>query len=246
MKELHHLAIIMDGNGRWAKQKRKPRYYGHIQGVRVAKKTITDANERGLQYLTLYAFSSENWNRPHDEVRILMALLKKYLSREKKSLKKNNIRFQVIGQIERLPTEVLSLIRELVYDTSQNTGMVLTLALSYGGREDILSAAKKLVYLHLEKKVSLDSIDTESFKNLLDTHSLPDPDLVIRTSGEKRLSNFLLWQSAYSEFYFLDKHWPDFNEKDLDKALEDFKNRERRFGKTSEQLSSEGDLFLQI
>lgn len=238
MLPIEHLAIIMDGNGRWAKQKQRPRAYGHVQGVRVAKKIITAAREIGIPHLTLYAFSAENWKRPQQEVLILMSLLQKYIKRERKNLLKNNIKFQVIGQIERLPKEIVHQLQDVMNESANNTGMVLTMALSYGGREDILGAIKKILQLNQDEKIDLNQITPEYLSQLLDTHGQPDPDLIIRTSGEKRLSNFFLWQSAYSEFYFTEKHWPEFTKTDLLQALQEFSKRERRFGKTSEQIQT--------
>ncbi len=231
MNKLQHIAIIMDGNGRWASARNKSRTFGHVRGVRVAKKIISFSQEIKISYLTLYAFSSENWMRPQTEVQLLMKLLYKYLVREREHLKKENICFKVLGQIERLPQEIVKEIVKTVEETSQNTGMVLTLALSYSGREDILQAAKKIIEIVQLEKLSPAELDENIFSQYLETSSLPDPDLVIRTSGEQRLSNFLLWQSAYSELYFTNTLWPDFTKDDLLLAIDEYHKRERRFGK---------------
>lgn len=238
MKTLNHIAIIMDGNGRWAQKKGRPRTFGHIQGVRVAKKVITAVRELGIPHLTLYAFSAENWNRPMQEVELIMRLLYKYLVRERNLLVKQNIKFRVIGQIERLPQEIVKEIVKTVEATANNTGMTLNMALSYGGREDLVQAFKKTHELVLLGKLQPNDVTVETISSLLETSDLPDPDLIIRTSGEQRLSNFLLWQSAYTELLFKDTLWPDFTKNDLLQAIEEYNNRERRFGRTSEQITS--------
>jgi undecaprenyl diphosphate synthase len=234
-----HLAIIMDGNGRWAKRKGKLRHFGHIRGTQVAKDIITHCARRGISFLTLYAFSAENWQRPSSEVTILMKLLKKYLKKEVTALIKENIRFQTIGDRTLLSADILSVIDETVQRTRHCTGMTLVFALSYGSRQEILNAAKKLAELVSTSKLNLDSVTEDTFAHLLQTHEQPDPDLILRTSGEKRISNFLLWQSAYSEFYFSDKLWPEFTEQDLDAALVDYSKRERRYGRTNIEEKSE-------
>ena len=238
MKTLNHIALIMDGNGRWAQKKGRHRTFGHIQGVRVAKKIITAVRELGISHLTLYAFSAENWNRPRQEVELIMRLLHKYLVREREVLVKQNIKFKVLGQIERLPQEIVKEIVKTVNATAQNTGMTLNMALSYGGREDLVQAFKKTHELVLLGKLQPKDISIETISSLLETSELPDPDLIVRTSGEQRLSNFLLWQSAYTELMFTETLWPDFTKNDLLRAIEEYNNRERRFGRTSEQVAS--------
>lgn len=237
-----HLAIIMDGNGRWAEQRRKPRYYGHIKGTKVAKTIIQDCVRIGVKHLTLYAFSTENWFRPKMEVSILMKLLKKYLERETATLVEENIRFDVIGDIDSLPKDVRSVIENTKSRTLGCDGMRLTFALSYGARQEITQAVQALAEEVQSGKLSPQDISEKLISSKLQTSFLPDPDLVLRTSGECRISNFLLWQSAYSEFYFSDKLWPDFNSTDLMEVLNNYGRRERRFGrvekvKADEQLS---------
>ncbi len=228
----------MDGNGRWAQNKGRHRAFGHIQGVRVAKKIITAVRELGVPHLTLYAFSTENWNRPRQEVELLMKLLFKYLLRERALLVKQNIRFRVLGQIERLPQEIVMEIIKTMEATANCTGMTLNMAISYGGREDLVQAFKKAQELIHVGKLQPNDITEETISGLLETAEIPDPDLLIRTSGEQRLSNFLLWQSAYTELMFTDSLWPDFTKNDLLRAIEDYNKRERRFGRTSEQMTS--------
>jgi undecaprenyl diphosphate synthase len=229
----------MDGNGRWAQNNHKSRTVGHIQGVRVAKKIITVAKDMGIPFLTLYAFSTENWARPQQEVRLLMRLLYKYLTRERANLVQKNIRLQVLGQIERLPQEIVKEVIKTVQATEKCTGMVLSLALSYSGRDDLVQAFKKMMELSALGKLNPRDLNEKMISQYLETNELPDPDLLIRTSGEQRLSNFLLWQSAYSELYFTNIHWPDFTKDDLVKAIHEFYKRERRFGQTSEQIKPE-------
>lgn len=238
MKTLNHIALIMDGNGRWAQQRGRHRTFGHIQGVRVAKKIITAVRELGISHLTLYAFSAENWNRPKQEVELIMKLLYKYLLRERASLVKQNIKFNVLGQIERLPQEIVKEIVKTTEATAHNTGMTLNMALSYGGREDLIQAFKKTHELVQLGKLQPRDVTIETISSLLETSELPDPDLIVRTSGEQRLSNFLLWQSAYTELMFTETLWPDFTKNDLLRAIEDYNKRERRFGRTSEQVTS--------
>jgi len=227
-----HIAIIMDGNGRWAQQRGLPRVAGHKKGVDTVRRVTELCQKLEVPVLTLYAFSDENWGRPRDEVGFLMDLLGTFLKAEIVTMKKNNIRFRTIGRIERMPESVQTWIERAVSETAGNTGMVLNLALSYGGRGEILEAIKRLR--------STDSaegdISEEAFSNCLDTAGLPDPDLIIRTSGEKRISNFLLWQAAYAELYFTDTLWPDFEDKDLLAAILDYQGRQRRFGLTQDQL----------
>lgn len=229
-----HVAIIMDGNGRWAKARGHMRTFGHMRGARVAKEIITLAVERGISYLTLFAFSTENWLRPKHEVDFLMRLLAKQILREREALMKNNVRFRVIGNVDGLPQPVRQIVLDSVEMTRQNTGMNLVFALNYGGRQEIAEAARTLAQKALEGQLDPETIDTETFASQLQSHFLPDPDLIIRTSGEQRLSNFYLWQSAYSEILILDKLWPEFTTADFDMALENYAGRERRFGRVEE------------
>lgn len=226
---LDHIAIIMDGNGRWAIDKGMDRLLGHKEGAKSAKKIIEVCSDLKIKYLTLYAFSTENWNRPQYEVDSLMSLLSSMLENEIKELERNNIVFSVVGRIEDLPSSVQKIISEAIDRTKNNTGLILSLALSYGGRQEIIDAINKII---LSKKSEI--IDEEIVKNNLYCPEIPDPDLIIRTAGEYRLSNFLLWQSAYAELFVSDKNWPDFKEKDLMKALKDFENRDRTFGKLTD------------
>ncbi|NHN26303.1 isoprenyl transferase [Flavobacterium jejuense] len=232
-----HLAIIMDGNGRWAKQKGLLRTLGHEGGTKSVKKTVESCAKLGIKNLTLYAFSTENWNRPKLEVETLMKLLISSLKKEMKTLLENNIRLNAIGNLTNLPLKVQKELNEVIQKTSQNTRMTLTLALSYGAREELIQAVKKISDKVKNNIISTDTIDESIINEHLYTHNLPDVDLVIRTSGEHRISNFLLWQIAYAEFYFIDVLWPDFSEEDLHKAIISYQSRERRFGKTSEQIS---------
>ncbi len=225
-----HIAIIMDGNGRWAQMRSRPRTYGHIKGTRVAKKIITSCSRKGIKYLTLYAFSSENWMRPKGEVSLLMSLLKRYLHKETNNLVKENIFFETIGDLSRLPEDVLAAIAKAKKATSQCTGLRLTFAISYGSRWEIASAAKALARQVADGTLDPEDIDESLLNAQMHTYPMPDPDLIIRTSGEKRLSNFLMWQAAYSEFYFSETLWPDFTELDLDLAIGNYLKRERRFG----------------
>ena len=229
LASLNHLAIIMDGNGRWAKDKNLDRISGHKEGAKSAKKIIETCSNLKIKYLTLYTFSTENWDRPQFEVDSLMTLLSGMLNNEIKELEGNNIVFKVVGRIEDLPTSVQKIVSNTIERTQKNTGLVLSLALSYGGRQEIIDAMNKI----LESKKN-EIIDEEIVKNHLYCPEIPDPDLIIRTGGEFRLSNFLLWQSAYSEIYISKKNWPDFKEKDLIAALEDFNHRKRTFGKLTD------------
>lgn len=231
-----HLAIIMDGNGRWAKQKGMLRVFGHENGTKSVRTTIETCARLGIQNLTLYAFSTENWNRPKLEVETLMKILVSSLKKELDTFNKNNIRVNSIGNLNMLPDSVRKELLNVMDKTKDNTRMTLTLALSYGSREEILNAVKNLADKVKNNIISTDSIDESIFNEHLYTHNLPDVDLVIRTSGEHRISNFLLWQIAYAEFYFTDVLWPDFSEENLYEALLSYQNRERRFGKTSEQI----------
>ncbi|MFD2891859.1 isoprenyl transferase [Flavobacterium chuncheonense] len=233
----NHLAIIMDGNGRWAKQKGLLRTLGHESGTKTVKTIVEACTQLGIKNLTLYAFSTENWNRPKLEVDTLMRLLVSSLKKEVKTFQKNNIRLNAIGNLTTLPTKVQNELNEVMSLTEDNTRMTLTLALSYGSREELTQAVKKISDKVKNNIISLDAIDESIINKHLYTHNLPDVDLVIRTSGEHRISNFLLWQIAYAEFYFTNVLWPDFKENDLYEAIISYQNRERRFGKTSEQIS---------
>ncbi|CAN5726505.1 polyprenyl diphosphate synthase [soil metagenome] len=228
-----HVAIIMDGNGRWAETRGRNRTFGHLRGARVAREIIEACSERGVENLTLYTFSSENWLRPLEEVSFLMALLSRHLKRERANLVKNNIRFYAIGELSRLPASVLAEVDETIRATASCTGMRLTFALSYGGRQDILSAVKSLI----ADGVSPDSITEKALESRLQTAGLRDPDLIIRTSGESRLSNFFLWQSAYSEIFITPTLWPDYTATELDTAFSWYQSRERRFGRTTAQIT---------
>lgn len=231
-----HLAIIMDGNGRWAKQKGMLRVFGHENGTKSVRTTVETCARLGIANLTLYAFSTENWNRPKLEVETLMKLLISSLKKELDTFNKNNIRLNSIGNLDMLPKGVQKELLSVIEKTKNNTHMTLTLALSYGSREEILNAVKKISDKVKNNIISTESIDESIFNNHLYTHDLPDVDLVIRTSGEHRISNFLLWQIAYAEFYFTDVLWPDFSEENLYEAIISYQKRERRFGKTSEQI----------
>jgi len=231
-----HLAIIMDGNGRWAKAKGKPRAFGHEAGFRAVRSIVEACARLEIPYLTLYAFSTENWFRPKKEVDILMRILLSALKSELETMQKNNIKLQTVGGISTLPGVILEELERVVEQTSQNTGMVLTLALSYGGREELVYMAKVLAEKVKNGLIHEQDIDESVVNEHLYTAEMPDVDLLIRTSGEMRISNFLLWQSAYAELYFTERYWPDFREEHLLEALTDYQNRERRFGKTSEQL----------
>lgn len=233
----HHVAIIMDGNGRWAKQKGMLRVIGHENGTKSVRDVVEASAEIGIKNLTLYAFSTENWKRPKLEVQMLMKLLVKSLKKEIKTLQDNNIRLLAIGNLKDLPKKAYQELLEVIDKTKNNTHMTLTLALSYGSREEIVKVIKELTDKVKNNIISVESIDESIINKHLYTHDLPDVDLLIRTSGEQRISNFLLWQIAYAELYFTDILWPDFKKKDLYEALINYQNRERRFGKTSEQLS---------
>ena len=231
-----HVAIIMDGNGRWAKKRGLPRIEGHRKGADSVRDITRACRELGMQALTLYAFSSQNWDRPIEEVRMLMALLRDYLVDERAEILDNNIRLTTIGNTERLPDFVREPLGELMEASKNNTGMVLCLALSYGGRDAICDAARTLAERVQKGEIRLQDVNELSFSEALSTRGLPPLDLVIRTSGEQRLSNFLLWEVAYAELYFTDTLWPDFKRPELYEALEAYANRERRFGLTSEQV----------
>ena len=232
-----HLAIIMDGNGRWAKQRGKLRVFGHENGVKAVRATVENCAKLGLDFLTLYAFSTENWKRPKLEVETLMKLLVSTLKKELSTLNKNNIRLNAIGNIQALPKKALLELQEVIAKTKSNSGMTLTLALSYGSREELKQAIRCLATKVKNNIISPENIDETVINSHLYTHDLPDVDLLIRTSGERRISNFLLWQIAYAELYFIDTFWPDFSEEHLVEAILNYQNRERRFGKISEQLN---------
>lgn len=231
-----HIAIIMDGNGRWAKQQGENRIYGHYEGVNSVRSVVEAAGEIGVKFITLYAFSTENWNRPKEEVDALMELLVSTISMETPELNKKNVRLQTIGNIDSLPPSCIEELNESIEITSKNTGLTLVLALSYSSKWEIINAIKQIASDVKNNELAIDSISEKSIEQYLCTKNIPDPELMIRTSGEHRVSNFLLWQLAYTEFYFTDKLWPDFRKDDLFEAVINFQNRERRFGKTSEQL----------
>ena len=232
----NHIAVIMDGNGRWAKLKGKPRVFGHKNGVTSVRQVIEGCAEVGINYLTMYAFSTENWNRPKLEVKTLMALLVSSLKKELKTLQKNNIKLNTIGNIENLPKKAQIELAEVIEKTKNNTTLTLTLALSYGSREEIVNVIKNISKKVVNNQLNVEEINEKIINNHLYTFSLPDVDFMIRTSGEKRISNFLLWQIAYAELYFTDTLWPDFRKENLFNAILEYQNRERRFGKTSEQI----------
>ena len=226
-----HIAIIMDGNGRWAKKHNRRRIVGHLEGTKAIRKIVKFCGEIGIKILTLFAFSTENWNRPKREVQALMNLLFKFLRQEINNLQKNNVKLLASGQIERLPTKVRGELSRSIDATKENSGLILNLALSYGGREEIVRACREIAKQVSKREKKVRDIDEEFFNNYLYTAGLPDPDLLIRTSGEFRISNFLLWQIAYSEIYVTPVLWPDFNRQELLLALMDYQRRERRFGR---------------
>ena len=234
-----HIAIIMDGNGRWAKQQSKLRVFGHQVGVKAVRDTVEGAAEIGIKYLTLYAFSTENWRRPKLEIDALMELLINTINNETKNLMDNEIRLQAIGNIESLPKKCKKNLEEAINKTANNKRMTLVLALSYSSKWEIIEAVKKIAKKVEKQKLHLEDINQKMFDSYLTTNNIPNPELLIRTSGEYRISNFLLWQIAYSELYFTDVLWPDFRKKNLKEAIIDYQNRERRFGKTSEQIEKE-------
>jgi undecaprenyl diphosphate synthase len=232
-----HIAIIMDGNGRWAKSKGKIRAFGHENGTKSVRTTVENCVQLGIEHLTLYAFSTENWKRPKLEVKTLMRLLISSLKKEIKTLQKNNIRLNAIGDIKTLPTKVYNELMHVIDATKSNTKMTLNLALSYGSRDELTQMVRKIGEKIKNNIISSEKIDESVINQHLYTRNLPDVDLLIRTSGEQRLSNFLLWQIAYAELYFTEVFWPDFSDEDLYKAIASYQKRERRFGKTSEQLN---------
>ncbi len=232
-----HIAIIMDGNGRWAKGHFLPRVEGHRQGVKAVDRIVSLCAKLKIEALTLYSFSDENWNRPRAEVSALMKILDQYLRQELERMNRENIRFNAIGRIDELPPDIVKLVKSSQESTRRNTGMILTLALSYGGRQEILDAVKKMAGKIREGSLKPEDVDFPVFESFLYTRDLPDVDLLIRTSGEKRISNFLLYQIAYTELHYTDVLWPDFSEDDLLKAIVDFQKRERRFGLIKEQIA---------
>lgn len=234
-----HIAIIMDGNGRWAKAQGKHRIFGHKNGVKAVREVTEGCAEIGVKHLTLYAFSTENWNRPKMEVSALMELLFLTIGKEIKTLQKNNIRLNAIGHLHNLPESNRKALTEVMEATKNNTRMTLTLALSYGSREELTEAAKKIAIDFKAGRITLDEISQQTMGDHLYTKGMPDPELMIRTSGEHRISNFLLWQLAYTELYFTEKFWPEFSKNDLYQAIYDFQQRERRFGMTSEQINEQ-------
>lgn len=233
-----HIAIIMDGNGRWAKEKGKLRVFGHQNGVKAVRDTVESAAELGIQHLTLYAFSTENWNRPKFEVNALMELLVSTINKETKTLMENNINLNAIGDLAQLPSSCYRELMEAIKKTENNTRMTLHLALSYSSKWEITNAVKQIAEKVKQGEMDINAINDTTLDAFLTTKGIPDPELLIRTSGEHRISNFLLWQIAYAELYFTDKLWPDFRKEDLYDAIIDFQSRERRFGKTSEQVKA--------
>lgn len=240
-----HLAIIMDGNGRWAKARGHNRFFGHIRGAKRAKQIIEESARLNLESLTLFTFSTENWMRPQEEVSFLMLLLKRRLKRETPTLIKNNIQFRCLGDMSELPVSVQKQVEETTDMTKGNTGLKLNFALNYGGRQEILQGVRKIARLAQDGDIEPSQISEEKLSQSLQSCFLPDPDLIIRTSGESRLSNFFLWQAAYSEFHVVDIHWPDFKIPHLHKALHTFASKERRFGKTSDQVKAKHEVNLQ-
>jgi len=236
MRIPRHLAIIMDGNGRWAEQRHLPRIAGHQQGVDTVHKIVDECHHLGISYLTLYAFSSENWGRPETEVSALMDLLSRYLRKELETMLAKGIRLRVIGEVGRLPAAVCKVLEETIASTAGNRGMVLTLALSYGARDELARAARQLAQEACQGRIDPAAIDETALSRALDTRELPDPDFLIRTSGEMRISNFLLWQLAYAELYFTEALWPEFDGEELHRALREFGRRQRRFGLTGAQV----------
>lgn len=229
-----HIAVIMDGNGRWAKKRFLPRVAGHVKGVELVREAVRSCLERGIQYLTLFAFSSENWRRPQEEVSLLMQLFVKALEQEVEKLDRNGVRLHVVGDLSRFDPKLQALITQAEQRTADNTRLDLTIAANYGGRWDIMQAVNRMAAALPDKAAAWEEADIEPF---LSMHYAPEPDLFIRTGGEQRVSNFLLWQLAYTEFFFTPTLWPDFNSEEFDKAIQSYQQRERRFGRTSEQLT---------
>lgn len=232
-----HIAIIMDGNGRWAKSRNLSRTQGHAEGIKRVEEIVNAASRRGIKVLTLYTFSTENWNRPEHEVNVLMGMLTAVLTSKIKKLQSDNIKFQMIGRKDRIPESVQQAINRMTEETKNSTGLILNMAFNYGSRLEIIDGVKKIVSDVMAGKLKIDTINEEVVSRSLYTNLLPDPELLIRTSGERRISNFLLWQLSYAEFYFTNKNWPDFNESEFQKALDDYQQRERRFGNLSSSES---------
>ena len=230
LKIPNHIAIIMDGNGRWAKQRHMPRTYGHKQGADVLEQILEDADSLGVKYLTVYAFSTENWARPFEEVKVIMNLFRDYLNNSVEKCMKNNFRVKIIGERGRLALDIVDAINNLEQKTKDNTGITFIIAINYGSRDEIIRGIKQVASDIKEGKIGSEDITEASFENYLDTKDIPDPDLLIRTSGEERLSNFLMWQLAYTEFYFTEVAWPDFDKNELIKAIEKYSGRDRRYG----------------
>lgn len=235
MKIPQHIAIILDGNGRWAKSKGMPRNYGHAQGSKNVEKICEQAYKMGIKYLTVYAFSTENWNRPKSEVDALMTLLRNYMKTCLKTAEKNRMKVRVLGEKSRLDQDIRTRIAELEEATKNNDGLNFQIALNYGSRDEIIRAVRHISEDYKNGIITKEDMTEEKFSSYLDTHDIPDPDLLIRTSGEQRLSNYLLWQLAYTEFYFTDVYWPDFTKEDLEKAIQYYNGRDRRFGGTKEE-----------
>ncbi|MGL4228252.1 MAG: isoprenyl transferase [Tannerellaceae bacterium] len=231
-----HIAVIMDGNGRWAKMRGLERYFGHSEGVVSVKKIIEAASKLGVKYMTLYTFSTENWKRPEEEIQALMGLLVQAINQETAHLMEHNIRLTAIGDLSRLPEDAKVSLNECMEATASNTGVTVALALSYSSRWEITNAIKEIAQMVVNNEMSIDQINDKVISSHLTTHNLPDPDLLIRTGGEKRISNFMLWQLSYTELFFSDKFWPEFREEEFYEAILEFQNRERRLGRTSEQL----------
>lgn len=225
-----HIAIIMDGNGRWAKQRKLPRTMGHRAGMKNIKMMVEESSNLGVKYLTLYAFSTENWKRTKEEVGALMDLVVEFINKEFEELHRNNVKLNSIGDISKLPEKSKAAVEDAMYKTRNNTGLTLNIALNYGGRDEIVKGVKEIAKEVLEGKLQIDNIDDKIISDHLYTSGMPDPDIIIRPSGELRLSNYLLWQSAYSEFWFSNINWPDFTKEDLRRAISDFQKRDRRFG----------------
>ena len=235
LKMPNHVAIILDGNGRWAKSKGMPRNYGHAQGSKNVEKICEVAYKMGVKYLTVYAFSTENWNRPQSEVDALMTLLRNYMKTCLKTAEKNRMKVRVIGDKTRLDDDIRTRIEELEEASKNNDGLNFQIAINYGSRDEMVRAMRKMMKDCEAGKITSDEVTEEVFESYLDTHGIPDPDLLIRTSGELRLSNYLLWQLAYTEFYFTDVPWPDFTKEELEKAIMQYNNRDRRYGKIKEE-----------
>ncbi len=233
-----HVAVIMDGNGRWAKKQNKERFFGHQAGAETAKEITEIASEIGIKYLTIYAFSKENWNRPKEEVNSLMGLLIQGVAENLDQLNRLNVKVKIIGDIQNLPQNVIKSIKKALNETKNNTGLILVIALNYAARWEIIEAVKKIAVGYKNDDFKLEQINNKLFEENLTTFGIPDPDLLIRTSGEHRISNFLLWQISYSELYFTNLCWPEFKKEDFIEAIKNYQNRERRFGKTSSQIKN--------